>query len=666
MCSLAKPVAAQDKSFELLAQDDFDSVLVGRPTDVRLVNGLEGYGAAFVLPTSTIAYPPKAFATKAGRIEVDLTFTEPLLADHKFFTLLSDVGSGNSFAGAINVHWRDKSNKLEFQIFDGKTHHTCTSETAEWKPGKWYTLAFDYGPDGMSLEVDGITESRNPYTGGLAPTTKSFGYKDAVVSPPPVILDNIMTYRKHVDSLEVKPTVYSPNDDSYNDTCLINYSIADNSSVTFELVDKDSKVVKEILSRKDVDQGEYTYSWSGTGFPSGEYTVKMTLTSQGRKKQYTVPLVVDTRWKWQKATPTVDKYLPIGAWFFAESDASYIKTHIDDEAKAKQYYETSMADLKAHGINLIVANWTPVDHRQMMLDAAQKNGIKVIVHLDEVNDFIAKGKLEQAYPLYESYSKLVNTVKSHPAVAGYYIVDEPSNATDETERISYVKHLIEALDPQHPCFSCLLGKYEPTLKEVDYQALVVDIYPVRPGWEESWQEYQKELDRGIKNAGERPLWVILQAFGKKGSWITPTPEQIEAQVWMALASGAKGAIYFIYQSTTDKQGEWLIGLVDMDMKPVDKRFDALKNLNAKLEKIAPVVLTLKRASFSLPIIPAGVMASPFQTEGGAKYLFVVNKNTKEPASMPWSLGGVDTVTGAKLGSRLELRPGQGTLIKLAD
>ncbi len=666
LCTFARPWTIQDKSFELLAEDDFDSVLVGKPTDVRFVDGLEGYGAALVLPTSTIAYPPKAFATKAGRIEVDLAFPETLAQDHKFFTLLSDVGSGNSFAGAINVHWREKSNKLEFQIYDGKTHHTCISETTEWKSGKWYTLAFDYGPEGMSMEINGITESRNSYTGGLAPTTKNFGYKDAAVTPPPVILDNIMTYRKHVDSLDLNSTIYSPNGDGLNDSCLIKYSIADDSSVAFVLLDKSGKVVKDIHSRKDLDQGEYSYTWDDTGTPSGEYTLKMTVTAQGRKKEYSAPLIIDTRWKWQRATPTVDKIFPIGAWFFAESDASYIKAHIDDEAKAKQYYETSMADLKAHGINLIVANWTPVDHRNLMLDAANKNGIKVIVHLNEVNDFIAKGKMEQAYPLYESYSKLIETVKNHPAVIGYYIVDEPSNTAEETERIAYVKHMLESLDPQHPCFSCLLGKYEPTLKEVDYQALVIDIYPVRPGWEESWQEYKIDLDRGFKNAGERPLWVILQAFGKKGSWLTPTPEQIEAQVWMALAAGAKGVIYFIYQSTTDKQGEWLIGLVDMDMKPVDKRYDALKFLNAKLEKIAPIILTLKKANFSLPIFPANIIASRFQTEGGTKYLLLANKNTKEAVSMPWALGGTDVATGSKLGSRLDLRPGQGTLVKLPD
>jgi hypothetical protein len=135
---------------------------------------------------------------------------------------------------------------------------------------------------------------------------------------------------------------------------------------------------------------------------------------------------------------------------------------------------------------------------------------------------------------------------------------------------------------------------------------------------------------------------------------------------MALAAGARGVIHFIYQSTTDKQGEWLIGLVDMEMKPVDKRYDALRLLNAKLEKIAPIILTLKKSNFSLPIIPAGVQVSPFQTESGAKYLIVVNKNTKTSASIPWTLGGVDATTGSKLGARIDLRPGQGTLVKLPD
>jgi hypothetical protein len=324
-----------------------------------------------------------------------------------------------------------------------------------------------------------------------------------------------------------------------------------------------------------------------------------------------------------------------------------------------------MKDLGDHGFNLVFPCWTPHDHRQIMLDEAQKNGIKAILHLDEINSLITSGEAGDKEDLFQVASDAIKDYKDHPAVAGYYMIDEPSNAPDVAQRIARARKVLEAVDPKHPGFSCLLGGYEDLLKAVDYQVLLIDIYPLSPNWSGDWSGYIGQLERGQKNAGERPLWVILQAFGKpNNSWKIPTPEEIRAQVWFALAHGAKGIVYFIYQSTAGFQGEWLQGMVDMDLKPMDGRLDEVGRINAHVTRLAPTLLKLRPADFKLPDMPASVLAKGF-TDGKVRYVILANKDVKNSARLTWTgASASDILTRMKIGSEVSLAPGAGMVLKL--
>jgi len=650
----------------LLFADKLNGRSFGKTTDIRFNLDKGGKAAVLSTPDSSIEYPAGCFNSRSGRIELDVKFTQELTSSHKFWTLLSDVGSGGSHPGAVNIHWRDKSNRLEFMIFDGRAHHTCTSKTNAWKLGQWYHLAFQYGQSGMILEVNGKKEDSNPFSQPLSDTSKRIGFHDDHVEAPPVMVANFKTYTLYYESVRANPPIFTPNGDGLTDQCVIQYSVASNSQVSIDVIDTKGKVVKKLLNRTSVTQGDHELVWDGKNAPAGDYQVRVTRESGGKKTRVLTPVKIDLRWKWENTKPSLSDFFPIGAWYFWEDDASYINTHVDDPVRAKAYYDSTLKELGEHEVNLIVADWTPHDHRQMMLDASQRNGVKAILHLDEVNTYIANNTIDNGYLLYDIANKAIRDYKNHPALAGYYIIDEPWNTPEQTEKIAFSKKVLEAIDPKHPGFSCLLNAYEETLKQVDYPVLVVDIYPIGKDWKGGdLSTFASECERGRKNAGDRPLWVILQSFGTRGGWRVPTPTEIEAQVWLSLAGGAKGIIYFMYQSTTNIQGEWIDGWVKMDMTPSDDRLSEIGKINAKLKTLAPLLLKLKSTGSSIPSLPPSVYGNAFKDASGTQYVIVANKSTTTEVSMPWSGSATDVLTGEKLEGTIVLAPGKGRVLKLA-
>jgi len=364
------------------------------------------------------------------------------------------------------------------------------------------------------------------------------------------------------------------------------------------------------------------------------------------------------------AVAGVKDFFPTGVWYFWEDDASYINRHVDDPARARDYYESTMLDLANHHVSLIIANWTPRDHRMMMLEAARKKGIKVIVHLDEANTIIAGTEPLDSPKVLDTLRGAVAGIKDHPAVLGYYLVDEPGNSPEVAQRIAAVKKLVETLDPKHPGFSCLLGGYEDLLKIVDYRVLLIDIYPIGVNWSGDFSGYISELERGHQNAGDRPLWVIPQAFGKENAWKIPTSAEVRAQVWQAIACGARGIVYFIYQSTTGIQGEWLKGMVGMDLKPMDDRLEDIGKINSDIATLSPLLLTLKRTDDKLDL-PATVLAHTFTDPTGSRYVILANRSAARPIyfKSPFPLA-TDVLTGAKITSGISLEPGAGKVLKI--
>jgi hypothetical protein len=237
-------------------------------------------------------------------------------------------------------------------------------------------------------------------------------------------------------------------------------------------------------------------------------------------------------------------------------------------------------------------------------------------------------------------------------------------------RAELVRLALEVADPDHPSFGCPTnagGSYDDLLPAVELPVLLVDAYPLVSDWSGGFSDYIARMESSRWNAGDRPLWIAPQAFGKRNRWKTPTPEEIRAQVWLALAHGAKGLVHFIYQSTTGLHGDGIQGLVDMDLKPIDGRLDELERINGDLDRLSPTLLSLRPRDFALPEVPSSVVARAFLSTEEGCYAIVVNTDVENPIRFAWTgPAATDVLAGGEIGPEIELAAGGGKVLELSD
>lgn len=649
----------------LLFGDSFDGSTTGKSSGVTFVEGKDGQAVLLDSPTDSVEFPATCFDPLAGRIEFDVQLTRPINTQHKSYGLLSDTGAGSAGNGALDLLWWENTNRLDYGIYERPwpQWNWCRSKDLDFQPGRWYHIAISYGQPGMRLDVDGKTVESNSYTGGLMTSAKKFGYHDGYVESPPVMIDNFRTYSCAYDYLRLSNHLLSPNGDGLFDSTVITYGVADKAKVSVDVIDAGGKVVGHILQGHEAQPGPNDANWTGEGLGDGYYTVELAIAGDSGARKLNAKVRIDNRWKRSNTAWTQGEYFPTGVWYYYDALSPAKRAANNEPKEVAAYYDRTLRDLSEHGVNMIVFCWVPKTYRKLLLDTAWKYNIKGLVALDDVTTMITNGKPEDQMNLFDLAENTIKGIKDHPAVGGWYICDEPQSNDELVKRIADAKNALELIDPKHPSFSCLLGGYEDILKAVDYRVLLVDIYLLWEKWDGDMSGYIGELDRAHRNAGDRPLWIIPQIFGKPGTWKIPTPEECRAQVWLALAHGAKGFIYFIYQSTPD--GEFLQGMVDMDLKPMDGRFAEIAQLNADIKKLSRVLLGLKAADYPIPAKSDSVLARAFVDGSGARYAILASKDTKRRSVVRWEgEPATDMLTGASAGRLITLEPGAGRLLKL--
>ncbi|RIH66903.1 T9SS C-terminal target domain-containing protein [Mariniphaga sediminis] len=185
-----------------------------------------------------------------------------------------------------------------------------------------------------------------------------------------------------------------------------------------------------------------------------------------------------------------------------------------------------------------------------LLDTAEMAGIKLFVWCPE------------------SESDLENTVRSvmnHPALAGYYLRDEPPMS--DFAALGELAKRIQALDSVHPCYVNLHPNYAQSshlgtssyetyvntfMNTVDLQFYSFDHYPIlavdsvrylRPEWYENLKIFSDEA----KKAG-KPFWAFALTTSH-WSYPVPTVADLRLQMFSNLAYGAQGLQYFTYWTT---------------------------------------------------------------------------------------------------------------------
>ena len=256
-----------------------------------------------------------------------------------------------------------------------------------------------------------------------------------------------------------------------------------------------------------------------------------------------------------------------------------------EQSSVERYRE--LADC---GFTINFTGYSDLTAASKALDAAQQAGVQVLVTCPE---------------LIANPEQTAKQLKDHPALAGYFLRDEPAVPDFAGEKMLAEK--IRAADPKHIIYVNLLPDYAnsqqlgaPTyqryvdqfVETVPATFLSFDYYPivrrsVRPGW------YQNlAVIAATARRADKPFWAFALSLRHFDYPIATMPD-LREQVYSDLAYGAQGIQYFTY---------WKPSGLDSGDSPIDAKgnrtvvYDRVKQMNAEIRALSPVFLGSKVVS----------------------------------------------------------------------
>ncbi|RYY06754.1 MAG: hypothetical protein EOP43_05360 [Sphingobacteriaceae bacterium] len=335
---------------------------------------------------------------------------------------------------------------------------------------------------------------------------------------------------------------------------------------------------------------------------------------------------------------TVKKQIPIMAFVG-------VPQHRETLAR---YYE-----MRDAGITLSYVPFLKADEVKPALDMAQKAGIKLFISCPE---------------LISNPETIVKRFMNHPAVAGYYLKDEP--AKNEFSSLKVLVNKIKAIDKNHICYVNLLPTYaeanllgtatyqaylDSFIKEVPVPMLSFDHYPIIGNTNQSIRaDWYNNLEMVAQTAKKynKPFWAfaLTTAFA---SYPLPTLATIRLQVYSDLAYGAQVIQYFTYWTISDPNIDFHNAAITDDGKQTDV-YQKVKQVSAEIKALSSVFYGAKMISVAHTgnVIPAGTkplkqLPKPIlslKTDGlgaivsvlknnGNTYLVVVNRDFVHPVNL---------------------------------
>ena len=202
----------------------------------------------------------------------------------------------------------------------------------------------------------------------------------------------------------------------------------------------------------------------------------------------------------------------------------------------------------------------------------------------------------------EAIAALVTDYGKHPALWGYYVVDEPC-ATDFADLGKIIAE-IERQDPKHPGYINLFPNYadEEQLGAATYdEHLARYIAEVKPPLV-SYDHYCL-MEDGARRTGYYPnlaavrrrsmeagldFWQIILSSALL-EYRDPTEADMRWQVWTSLAYGAKGISYFTYW--TVPSDNFRTAIIDPFGERTHHYYD-IQRINRELANVGPMLLSM--------------------------------------------------------------------------
>ena len=340
------------------------------------------------------------------------------------------------------------------------------------------------------------------------------------------------------------------------------------------------------------------------------------------------------------------------------------------------------------------------------LDAAAKYGLKVLVHAKELavdwNNFDKK-------KVRKDFKALYKRIGSHPALAGYFLRDEPKAAF--FEGIGKIRSLIRELDTEHEGYINLFPQYASAehLGRPTYQQYLADyIKMTQPDWigydyyalhigdpnlvPDGYWENMAAFRNAAKKHGIRFRFILLSVAHFRYRIVSES--DLSFQAFSALAYGAKGIEYFTYASPD--LGNFRAAPVDWFGEKTPTWYAAAV-VNRRIQVLAPILNRLESTKVyhysKIDRVPKGqgapktslladnpggeILVGEFKhTETGEKYVMLVNKDLYEPTRFQvilrepekWDVLRISPIRRDTLqplvGEQPWLSPGGAVLLKL--
>jgi len=188
---------------------------------------------------------------------------------------------------------------------------------------------------------------------------------------------------------------------------------------------------------------------------------------------------------------------------------------------------------------------------------------------------------------------------SHPALAGYYLSDEPG--VSAFPDLAALAKRIRATDDEHFCYINLFPNYASAEqlgvedyreyvtrfdKEVPLQIMSFDSYPISSNTKIYGNWYNNlEIFSDVAKKAQKPFWAFALSVTYNDAHFEPTLGILRVQVYSNLLYGAQGIQYFTYW--TPRGGDYRLAPISIDGKrnPI---FDLVKQMNEELKNLSGV------------------------------------------------------------------------------
>lgn len=177
------------------------------------------------------------------------------------------------------------------------------------------------------------------------------------------------------------------------------------------------------------------------------------------------------------------------------------------------------------------------------LDVAHAHGMKIFISSEAILNFSPED---------------VNRLKTHPALYGYRVWDEPW--VEKYDTVAQVVKKVQAIDNTHPCYVNLFGMWEADypdhlrkfIEKVSVPQLSYDVYPVvlnKDGTRSIKKEFYDSFELFSREAKRinKPFWAFALSFNH-WNYPVPTLADLRLQVYSNLAYGAQAITYYSYWS----------------------------------------------------------------------------------------------------------------------